>query len=684
MPSVDEMMQDLQTADAAGDTELAQHIAGQIKAVQNTATAAAAGPALSDAAQQAVPPDHGLLDTLSAGVRAASHQVPLIGDTAMTLGAMGSDALHGNPVDYARANSEVQGLLAQDAANHPIVTAVGGVAGAGLTAAAGGAALKAAGVAAPAALALRPGAGAAGLAANAGRLALAGAAGGALQGGAQAGGEQIAAGNLAAAPWATAKGALGGAAAGAVVGPIAGGAAAGVKKAFLPLAGKTAQALAKVFGESPADLQAAWSTFTANTGRAPTMAELATLKQRGEITAAARDSTAISTTLSQAQEDAARARSDTMQQTLSPQAQSSGQQANVKTAQGDLDYAAARQHNFSVSTAEDATLGGVSPADHLAAQIVPLAGLKTADRVRIVAGLQNGDLSGQDAQMIRSKLNAAQGVGSSYSPAVASAIGDLDDILKAPANAAASGALDTATSNYVANAQREAGAQHGESVLGAQTAPNFAAEAAAKPNANDNFAAGLPAGARSKLADAAATPAGATSLAGRLATDDSLHAKLTTALGPQAADALRRMGQSETGAAQNLAPFGNRTPGTDDQDGKDLNTGLRALATFASHGVYQFYHGAKALAGLGMSPQVQNTVARYLADPNMTRQGIKLLQKAGADNAMLRRLALSAAQSAGLLGGSASAAVQDDHGGVTIEDVHPATAAEIAAATARQ
>lgn len=644
MPSVDEMMQDLQTADAAGDQQLAQHIAGQIKLTQHGAIAGE--------------PDLGSVGNAAlAGGLHFVHQLPLVGDAAITAARGIADMRNGQGFDWGRANDEAHQILDSAQQGHPIASTLGGVAGGADAALIGGGALRAAGVAAPAALALRPGVGAAGMAANAGRLAVAGAAGGALQGGAQAGGEQLAAGNVAAVPGATATGALGGAATGAVLGPVVGAGATVAGKAVMPLAGKTAQALAKVFGESPADLQAAWGTFTANTGRAPTMAELATLKQRGEITAAARDSTAISTTLSQAQEDAARARSDTMQQTLSPQAQSSGQQANVKTAQGDIDYAAARQHNFSVSTAEDATLGGVSPADHLAAQIVPLAGLKTADRVRIVAGLQNGDLSGQDAQMIRSKLNAAQGVGSSYSPAVASAIGDLDDILKAPANAAASGALDTATSNFAANAQREAGAQHGESVLGAQTAPNFAAEAASKPNANANFAAGLPAGARSKLADAAATPGGATSLAARLATDDSLHAKLTTALGQPAADALRRMGQSETGAAQNLAPFANRTPSADNQDEKDLNVGLRGLATVASHGVYQFYHGAKALAGLGMSPQVQNTVARYLADPSMTRQGIKLLEKAGADNAMLRRLALSAAQSAGLLGGSAAANV---------------------------
>jgi hypothetical protein len=228
-----------------------------------------------------------------------------------------------------------------------------------------------------------------------------------------------------------------------------------------------------------------------------------------------------------------------------------------------------------------------------------------------------------------------------------------------PGNEQANDALQSATANYQAGAQRGSGAQQGESITGTATAPNFAAEASSKPNANPNYAAGLASGARTKLADVASTPAGATSLARSFATDDSLHQKLATVFGPDAANALRRMGQAETGAAENLAPFAKKTPAADDQDTKDVNTALRGMATLASHGVYQFYHGAKAIAGLGMSPKVQDKVAQYLADPKMVQQGINLLRRAGADNATLRQLTMQAATSTAAVGSHAATSLTE-------------------------
>lgn len=665
MPSIQEMQSDMQTAQAHGDTQLAQHIQGLI--------------------QQASPQPKTLLGATGALADQFVHNIPLVGDASQAATAWASHALTGNPVSWDQANAEAQAVRQRDAQNYPIDSVAGAVLGAGASAAAGGAGLRAAGVL-PRAMQVEQAATLAGRAANVGRLAVAGATAGGVQGAAQSGGEKIAAGQLAQAPAAAAAGANVGAAAGAVLGPVAGAAAAGLKKVTAPLAGKTAQALAKVFGEAPDDLQAAWSTFMDSTGRAPTMAELATLKQRGEIANAAKDSTPIAATLTQAADDAARARSDNMQTFVQqnaptqaapapvptgqpptpaatqgpPAIQSSGQVQNATTATGDVDYAAARKHNFTIPTDEGTGPDGVvSSADHLASQVVPLAGLKTADKVRIMEDLKNGQLSGQDAQLLDSKLGAAQGVGSGYSPAVSSAREDLSDILASPGNDAANAALGLAKSNYTAGAQRAAGAAHGETVLGSQTADNYAAEAASKPNANSNFQAGTASGARSKLADEAATPAGATSLAQKFADDDSLHAKLQTTFGAPVADAFRRLGQSESAAADNLRPFAKRTPQADDQDGKDLNTGLRALAATASHGVYQVYHGAKAIAGLGMSPQVQEKVAQYLADPEMTTQGINLLRKAGATNAQLRQLALHAAQSVGAVGGQSAASATE-------------------------
>lgn len=659
----------LQGPDGASHDEVIQQAQQLYHPAQHPA--APAQPAPAQHGQIAGEPDLGSVgNSILAGGVHFVHQLPLVGDAAITAGRWANDQLEGRKTSWQQANHEAHQTIDSAQAQHPIASTVGGVAGGVDAAIIGGGAVKAAGGGEAVFNALPRAATLGQHAANAARVSAAAATAGAAQGAAQRGGERLAAGDPAAAPAAAGQGALQGGAAGAVLGPVAAGATTVVAKAFAPLATKTALALSKVFGENASDLQAAWKTFTSATGRAPTMAELATLKQRGEIVGAARDSTPIATTLTQAAEDAARARSDNMQGFVDqntapptaagpPAVQSSGQVENATTAGGDLDYGSARQHDFAIPTEESAALGGVAPHDHLAAQVVPLAGLKTADRVRIVGDLQNGRLSGQDAQMLHSKLSAAQGVGSGYSPAIASAREDLTDILGSPGNEEANAALAHANANYTTSAQRAAGAAHGESVLGSATADNFAAEAASKPNANPNFAAGQTSGARSKLADEAATPAGATRLAQRFATDDSLHAKLEATFGTSAADALRRLGQAETGAADNLRPFAKRTPQAEDQDSKDLNTGLRALAATAPHGVYQFYHGAKAITGLGMSPKVQETVARYLADPQMVGQGINLIRKAGGTNAQLRQLALQVAQQVGAVGGESAASATE-------------------------
>lgn len=607
------------------------------------------------------------VNSFLAGDLQFTHNIPFIGDAVMTGARYARDALAGEHPTWDTARQEVQTILNSGSAQHPIASGAGAVAGAVDTAVLGGAALKAAGGGASALNALPKATTAAGTLANAGRLAAAGATAGAVQGGAQGASNALTAGQNVVTG--AEKGAAEGAVGGAVVGPAAAGVATGVKTVARPLAAKTASALSKMFGENAADVQAAWSQFKANTGRAPTMAELATLKQRGLIANASKGSEPITSALTQAADDAAQARSANMQQAFAPtpepaaaaplaeptQAGASSEQiANAKTAQGDLDYTAARQHPFQIPTEDSAALGGVSPADHLAGQIVPLAGLKTADKVRIMEGLKTGRLEGQDAQLLRSKLAAAQGTGSNYSPAIASAREDLDEFLSAPGNETAAEALAKANTNFTANAQRQAGAAHGETVLGAQTADNFAAEAASKPNATPEFQTGMGTGAQSKLADTAATPQGAENLAARLATDDSLHAKLSTVFGPDAADVLRDLGKSESAAAENMNALSRKVSPAEDSNKSAVDLGTRAIVAMSSHGPYMAYHGSKILASLRMSPAVQKTVAQYLSDPKMVQQGINLLRKAGADNAQLRQLAMEAATRAGAVTGQAS------------------------------
>lgn len=660
MPSIDEMMSDLQAADQAGDHELSNHIAGLIKRQQNGAIEGE--------------PDLGQIGNpaLAAGIGFV-HNLPFVGDAAITAARAGNDMLSGRPTSWDQANQEAHQTIQSAHSGHPIASVVGDVGGAVDTGIVAGGALKAAGAGTTLLRSLPAATTTAQRLANVARVTAVAAGAGAAQGAAQGGGEELAGGHLAQVPGHAVRSALGGGAAGAVLGPLAAGAPA-AGRVFSPLGTKAALALSRVMGESAPDIQAAWRTFQTTVGRAPTMAELASLKQAGQIKAAARDSSTISDALTTAQEDAARARSDNMQAVIAPTqptapangqvalpaqpGASSGEINNATTAQADVDYPAARTHDFTIPTEDSPELGGISPSDHLASQIVPLAGLKTADKVRIVEGLKTGRLSGQDAQLLNSKLGQAQGVGSNYSPAIASAKEDLADFLAGPGNDQAYAALDQANANYVAGSQRAAGAAHGETILGADTAPNYAAEADSKLNANPNFTTGMASGARSKLADQAATPQGATSLAQRFATDDSLHAKLSKVFSPDVADSLRRLGQQETTAAQNLAPYANKTS-AEDQGAKDAQVALRGLAAFASHGVYQIYHGYKAIQGLGMSPKVQALVAQYLSDPKMVRQGIEVLQKAGMTNAALRQMTLDVAHHVGVAGAGAENSISE-------------------------
>lgn len=667
MPSAQDLTNALRAADAAGDTAGAQRIAALLKdqaaAPQNPNNAIAGEPDLgSDAANSA----------LAAGLHFV-HQLPFVGDAALTGARLLANQSNGEGGNWQQANQDVHTMLDSAQQGHPVTSTLGGVAGGADAAIVGGGALKAAGV--PAALTTLQG-GQPLL--NGARLALAGATAGAAQGG----GEQAAAGNS---PLDILKAGSSGALMGAAMGPLAGavaGAGGALFKRFAPgLAGKTAQALAKVFGESPTDLQAAWSEHVNATGRPPTMAELTNYKQLGAIKGLAKDSTTIADRLQQNAQDAALQRSTNMQAGFEQAGSASPSElSNVRTQQGDLDYPASRAApDFSVSTQPDAALGGVSPADHLAGEILPQAGLGRADRVRILNGLQNGTLTGQDAQMIRSGLSTS--LNRNYSPALQGYVTDLDSFLHAPGNAASAAPLDQATANFAANSQRVEGAQHGAGILSAAPG-DFAATAAAKPNANPNFSQGMHLGANDALSNAAATPQGATSLAGRLATDNGLYDKLSTTFGQGTADALRRMGTAEASAATAVAPFSS-APAAEQND-SPLKDAAQVGMALASHGLgWKMIHAAKAITGLSMPPQVQETVSRYLTDPKMAPAGINLLSRAGATNAQIRQMAMTAAAGLGVQDGDGAAKSMrpyDDGGGVTIEDVHPATAAELAAA----
>lgn len=670
MPSFEEMDADLKTAQAHGDWPLVRQIASHIQ--QQTAQTQGPQRGGAIAGEQDLGPAGNA--ALAAGIHAV-HQIPLLGDLGLDAGRFVGNAVRGQGFDPGQAVRDTQATIQSAQQNEPIASTVGGAVGGTAAALVGGEALKAGGLAVPAALRLQQGQNLL----NAGRLAVGGAAAGGVQSGLQAGGEQVAQGNIAEAPGAALNAIPGGVLAGAAAGPagaVLGKVIGGPMSAGAGLPGKTAMALSKVFGESANDLQTAWRTFQQETGRAPTMTELSTLKQLGMIDGAAKSSAPITQALRQASAASDAARSAQMQSTFSegmagqPTAASPQAFENLRTQQGNIDYPSSRaMPDFNVSTEDSPDFAGASPADHLAATIVPQAGLKTPDRIRIVAALQNGTLSSADAQTLRSALGAAAGRGQ-YSAGLSSARADLDHILSMPGNEASAAALNKANANSAALATAGSGAEHGASILGSSTPSAYTATAEATgitppgtglapagsghnggPAINPEFAQGMQAGANDSLSAAAATPRGAVNLAARLGSDDNLHAKLAATFGQDAADALRVLGKREDAAASALDPYSNRLGPSEESDTPGLVTSaLHGIATAASHGGWAAVHAVRAalpLMKVKMAPAVQEQVAKYLSDPAMTTQGINLLRKAGASSAALRKFAISIAGAAG-------------------------------------
>jgi hypothetical protein len=680
VPSSQDILGALQQADAAGHTDDARQLAQLYQTTRAAEDAAAAPNGVSQqsggitvdtgkAAQyearrqaQQAPltraetglPDLGsanaVADPIIAGAENFGHNMLGIGDALGGAGRMAAQALHGAPVDYQTAENQYQAQRNYLSREHPVASGVGGLAGAIDTGVIGGAGLKAAGLLSPVTNALAATEGQ--VVGNIAKMGLAGAAAGAAQGAAQGGAETAASGGDAGqVGQATLQGGAGGAALGGVLGPVASFAAPAVARTFAPLTTKAAAALGRLMGEDPNAVSSAWSQFQLAAGRAPTMAELAGIKAQSEIAKAAKVSPSLGEGLVTAQDAADQARVGSMQaQAAPPTPTAAGDVENATKAQGDLDYEAARQHSFNISTKDDDALGGVSPAEHLAASVLPQAGLKTADLVRIRNGLKAGTLSGEDAQLIQSKLGDV--VRSSHSPAAVTAQADLADFLSQPGNEDANAALDTARANFAAGKSAAEGAALGQKVVTAPTNEYLAA----LRGQTDAQAVGTAQGASAALRQAVEDPAGALATARALATDTGLHSRLSAVFTPEVADALRDMGAKEAAAAEALSAVTPRTPAPESsKDNATIMQGMHGIAVLGAAAPWlKALHAAKIFIGAAPSEAVMRTVTKYLTDPAMTRQGIALLRKAGADNAGLRRLAISAAAMSGALTGSAA------------------------------
>lgn len=610
----------LREADEAGDSGKASAIAEQIKAARAPA------------------PKKGLLanaaEAVGVGVaRAANSATFGLADKASAALASGLSQFTDAPMSYREAEGSIKGQRRAEGEEHPNAAVVGDVAGLFT----GGAGLVKAGAAAT----RLPGVGRAiGSVAerlapvagqpfrNVARHAAAGAAAGAVQPTVNA---ATGDGSAAEIPVGAAVGAAGG----AVVGPVVGA----VAKAFTPLNDKVARALARTLGETPADVTAAWRRFQTAAGRNPSMAEIATLKARGEIKALAAESTAIGTAMNERAMASGLDRSASMRRaaTDTSPTPSSGAVRNARDVSADAEFGAVRENQFQL---DDEALG------YLQGTVIPATNLSRVARQTIARELEEGHLSGNSALLIRRSLGtqARSRPGEGFHELQA----DVDDLIGSQPGGEA---YDAAVANYARRSANAEGVEQGERVVSGSDTANFLSDAAATAR-NPDAAALIPTGARGALAAAAETPGAATSLAGRLATDEGLNQRIAGTLGQDVADRLRRLGQAEVGAAKNMAAVAPNAPAAASaQEADDISQALHTVAVASPHGspFWKAFHLGRLLNGTRMSPAVQERVADYLSNPRLVRQGINLLRRAGASDDELRRLALYGVETSGVL-----------------------------------
>lgn len=637
MATRSELIAALRQADEAGDAEGAQRIAAMLKSTP-AATAPAAAPAPAPKPAPKANPLGEAAEAVGVGVsRAANSATFGLADKASAALASGLSHLTGQPMSYSEADKSIQARRQAEGEEHPNAAVAGDVAGLftgglGLMKAVGAAA-KLPGIGRPiAAVAERL----APVARQPVRNVLRHAGGGALAGTVQptvnaATGE----GSVAEIPV--------GAAVGAGVGGVAGPVVGAVAKAFRPLNDKVAAALARTMGETPSDVSAAWARFQQATGRNPSMAEIATLKARGEIKALAQESTAVGSAMNERAAAAGLERSQSVRAAAvdnSP-APSSGALRNARDVSADAEFDTVRAHNFAL---DDEALG------YLQGTVIPATNLSRVARQTIARELEEGQLSGNSALLIRRSLGtqARSRPGEGFRELQE----DVDDLIGSQPGGEAYG---EAVGNYARRSARAEGVEQGEAVLKGSDTANFLADTAATAR-NPEAAAFIPTGVRGGLASAAETPGGAANLASRLASDAGLNERLSATLGREAAGRLQRLGQAEVAAAKNMSAVAPNAPASASaQEAEDINSAFHMVAATSPHGspAWKVFHLGRLLTGLKMSEKVQERVAQYLSDPAMVQQGINLLRRAGVSNEELRRMALHGVNTAGIAGSQA-------------------------------
>lgn len=443
---------------------------------------------------------------------------------------------------------------------------------------------------------------------------------------------------------------------GAVVGPAVSKIGTAMIRGVASSGTKAMALLADKLGETPQVLQKVYDNFSAATGRVPTMAELVGMKSQGELKAIAGNNPIVQDAVNNAADTAASQRPMALSQVIEDAgggAQDVSQLTKARKANMDASMAPIRNDPVDIN---DTNVGLLSdPRVRAAVASTKIPELKDALNTAIKETSANGS---SDALTVRNMDSIRKAVRNQqtnmlnpqhvdHSPEGAMSMGNLaDNLADVVTNGDKQHPYAQALEQFGRDSDYIKGFEHGNA---GKTIGEANKQSLIDTLATPEGRAGHQAGIVSRTSDAAASSeSGAVRTANDLAQGGGDTAVLRGAVGANGFDQMQRAGAAEAKGAASLQNISGNIPA--DQSGVSASQAAQAIGSAASHSpTGLIYHASKLIPSFkAQAPAVQKQIARYLADPSMTQQGINLLRKAGARDQEIRKLATALSVNAGL------------------------------------
>lgn len=441
---------------------------------------------------------------------------------------------------------------------------------------------------------------------------------------------------------------------GAALGPAVTKIGTALAKGVVSSSTKAMQLLADKLGETPDVLQNAYNNFAAATGRVPTMAELVGMKSQGELKQLASNNPIVQQGVNEAADTAASQRPQTLAQTVEDNSGGPAQDINQLTQARKARMTQAMDPIRTQPVTIDDTQAGLlqDPRVRSAIRRDPDLRGKVDDTLDEID--QNGsstNLTINDMDNIRQSLRGQQTAllnpaNSAHNPHVAAGYGNMaDNIADLATGSDPTHPYAQALSQFEQDSNYIKGFKHGAQgkTIGEAGTPDLI-NALNEPEGQ----AGHQAGIVSRVsAQAAASPDSAVRTAAQLANSGGDTAALRQAVGQTNFAKTQAAATAETKGNDALnAITGRVNPDEESFSGRQAAQTVAAAASHSPAGL--MFHAARAIPSFTkQSPAVQQQIVKYLANPNMTQQGINLLRKAGARDEEIRKFAVSLSAATG-------------------------------------